>query len=354
MNWGKCAALAAEATIQAADLAELRDAELARAAAANRSGEPLAAQAFAMAAEASRRVNGELPAAGRLTTAVALQAGITTEGDVVLAAVAGALAGRVVHVLADTEDVARQHADRIRPLGTVLGLGTGFVSSDVDKAGNEATYLADITCGRADDIGYDYLRDQLALDRADLVQRGLDHAIVSGAANNLTQYVITAPIGESTRTIARITAYGLFRRYRTIVGVGEPVSDPAAIAYEDVWDAQIREFHERRRAVLLGDDFAEFGGLVGTPAYERRLEQLTAESGLGLDIIPKVQRTVLLVTYDALWRDQLASMGRLRERALAHPDPLAEFREASTLYRSMWDAITRRAVDGFFSVEITR
>src|SRR5262249_2955260 len=156
-----------------------------------------------------------------------------------------------------------------------------------------------------------YLRDNLSLSLDDVVQRGLDCAFIAGVDNSLTEYYISAQIEGSTQKLARITAYGLFRRYRKLAGVGEPTSPRMDVAYEDVWDAQGREFYERRQRVLTGENLPEFGKLAGNPAYERRCREVTEQTGLGPGIVPELQRLVLLTCADTLWRDQLAGMSRL-------------------------------------------
>jgi preprotein translocase subunit SecA len=323
---------------RSAALRELSDAELSRVA------DP--AEAFAVAAEAARRVSGAPVTADRLTAAVVLPAGDTAEGDVVLAAVASAVAGRIVHILTGTDDQARRHAMLARPIGELLGLSVGLVVSDLDKQGREAAYRADITCGPAEEVGFDYLRDNLAWEPTDPVQRGLDQAFVSGAAHNLAEFMVTGQVEGSTVMLGRITAWGLIRRYRAVGGAGELESHPMALAYEDVWDAQIREFYERRQRILHSADAAELGQLIGTPAYAERCKELEQTAGPG--VIPEFTRTVLLSIYDASWRDQLAGMAGLRERT----KPRAFPKEAAKLYRAMWASIERQAIEAFFNVRV--
>lgn len=167
-------------------------------------------EAFAVAVAASRRAGGERLMAERLAATVALHFGLPAEGDAVLAAVVNAMAGRVVHVVSKTDEAARRDADRARLIGRILDLDVGLVVSELDMAGRKVAYEADITCGRAEELGYDYLRDNLGRELDQLVQRGLDCAFVSNVENDLVEYLITAQVDRSKLTLARVTAYGFF------------------------------------------------------------------------------------------------------------------------------------------------
>lgn len=351
MNLGECAALVPEINERARRLRALSDGELRRLARGLR--DAVVADGFAVAVEAARRAGGEQPAADRLAATVALHFGLRAGGDVVLAAVVNAVGGCVVHVISGTDEQARRDADRARPIGRLLGLDVGLVEPDLDNSGRKAVYQADITCGRAEQFGYDYLADNLSWKLDQLVQRELDCAFVAGVPNNLVEYLITAPVEGEKTTLARITAYGFFRRYRTLAGVGEPSGHPMSFEFEDVWDAQCRDFYERRRRVLRGDDLLDFRGAARDRSYERRCREVAAQTGLGPESIPVLQRTILLSCYDSFWREQLAGLGRLRERSLSHDDPVAEFRRlAAGQYEVMWELINREAVERFFDIDL--
>jgi preprotein translocase subunit SecA len=144
---------------------------------------------FALAAEACRRTLGLEPYDEQLIAAAAMCRGRvaqmqTGEGKTLAAAFAasfGAMRGRGLQVLTANDYLARRDAEWMRPIYEWLGLSVSSISGRSTARERRAAYLADLTYLTARELGFDYLRDGLVYDRADLVQRPFSSAIVDEA-----------------------------------------------------------------------------------------------------------------------------------------------------------------------------
>jgi len=173
----------------------LSDAELAvqtaKLRARHESGEDLDAlltAAYATVREAAVRALGQRPFDTQVMGGAALHLGKvvemrTGEGKTLAAtmpAYLNALAGHGVHVLTANEYLAGRDAAWMTPVYQALGLQVGLLAGD-SVAERKAAYLADVTYGVANEFCYDYLRDHLAWEVGDCVQRGLRYAVVDEA-----------------------------------------------------------------------------------------------------------------------------------------------------------------------------
>ena len=136
---------------------------------------------MALAREAARRALGQRPFDEQVLAGLALAKGrivemATGEGKT-LAAVAPvflhALAGRGAHVLTFNDYLARRDAGWMGPVYERLGLRVGFVQERMSVAERQRAYAADVTYLTAKEAGFDHLRDGLALEPGDRVQREL-------------------------------------------------------------------------------------------------------------------------------------------------------------------------------------
>jgi preprotein translocase subunit SecA len=174
----------------------LRDADLTERArglrvrvAAGTAPDALVPDAFALAREAARRALGQRPFDEQVLAGVALAGGkiaemATGEGKT-LAAVAPvflrALAGRGAHVLTFNDYLARRDAAWMGPVYERLGLSVGFVQERMSPADRRRAYACDVTYLTAKEAGFDHLRDGLALEPGDRVQREHHFALVDEA-----------------------------------------------------------------------------------------------------------------------------------------------------------------------------
>ena len=95
-----------------------------------------------------------------------------------LAVYANALLGRGVHVVTVNDYLARRDAEWMGPLYNFLGLSVGVIQHDLTPEQRRAAYNSDITYVTNNEVGFDYLRDNMAWQLADMVQRELYFAIV--------------------------------------------------------------------------------------------------------------------------------------------------------------------------------
>ncbi len=95
-----------------------------------------------------------------------------------LPAVLNALTGNGVHIVTVNDYLAKRDAKWMEPAYAMLGLTVGSIVSGQDHDSKKAAYSCDITYATNNELGFDYLRDNMALESAQLVQRGLNFAII--------------------------------------------------------------------------------------------------------------------------------------------------------------------------------
>ncbi len=89
-----------------------------------------------------------------------------------------ALAGKGVHVVTVNDYLAKRDAEWMGKIYGFLGLTVGVIVHDLDDAQRREAYAADITYGTNNEFGFDYLRDNMKFELADMVQRGQYYCIV--------------------------------------------------------------------------------------------------------------------------------------------------------------------------------
>ncbi|MBV8725823.1 MAG: preprotein translocase subunit SecA, partial [Candidatus Eremiobacteraeota bacterium] len=105
----------------------------------------------------------------------------TGEGKTLVATLpvyARALEGRGVHVVTVNDYLARRDAEWMGPIYQFLGLSVGIIQHGLDSAQRRTAYNCDVTYVTNNEIGFDYLRDNMAWQLEDMVQRELSYAIV--------------------------------------------------------------------------------------------------------------------------------------------------------------------------------
>ena len=143
-------------------------------------------EAFATVREASVRVLGMRPYRVQLVGGIVLHQGRiaemkTGEGKTLVAtlpAYLNALTGKGVHIVTVNDYLAKRDSEWMGKVHRFLGLTVGLIIHDMDKPARQKAYAADITYGTNNEMGFDYLRDNMALYANELVQRGHNFAIV--------------------------------------------------------------------------------------------------------------------------------------------------------------------------------
>jgi preprotein translocase subunit SecA len=174
-------------------------------------------EAFAAVREAARRTLGMRHFDVQLMGGAALHLGNiaemqTGEGKTLAATLPlylNALAGKGVHLVTVNDYLAERDAAWMGRAYRFMGLTVGVVRNDMDPAERRAAYACDITYGTNTEFGFDYLRDNMAWSKDELVQRGHHFAIVDEADSILidearTPLIISGPADQPTHW------YGVF------------------------------------------------------------------------------------------------------------------------------------------------
>ena len=142
--------------------------------------------AFAVCREAAWRVLGMKPFYVQIVGGIVLHQGRiaemkTGEGKTlvaVLPAYLNALEGKGVHIVTVNDYLAKRDSDWMGKVYHFLGLEVGVIVHGISKDERRAAYNADITYGTNNEMGFDYLRDNMVVYKQDKVQRGFSYAIV--------------------------------------------------------------------------------------------------------------------------------------------------------------------------------
>jgi preprotein translocase subunit SecA len=177
----------------------------------------LLSEVFAVAREASVRTMQMRPFDVQLIGGMVLNAGNiaemrTGEGKTLMStlpAYLNAISGDGVHIVTVNEYLAQRDADWMRPIYEFLGLTVGVSKSGQTPDEKRAAYQSDITYATNNELGFDYLRDNLAFSTADKSQRNLNFAIVDEVDSILidearTPLIISGPAESSTDLYAQI------------------------------------------------------------------------------------------------------------------------------------------------------
>jgi len=168
-------------------------------------------EAFATVREASKRVIGLRHFDVQLLGGMVLNYGKiaemrTGEGKTLVATLPSylnALTGKGVHVVTVNDYLAKRDRNWMGPIHEFLGLSVGFISHDMENAERREMYLKDITYVTNNELGFDYLRDNMVIRAQDRVQRKLNYCIVDEVDSILidearTPLIISGPSEQKT------------------------------------------------------------------------------------------------------------------------------------------------------------
>ena len=169
-------------------------------------------EAFATVREAAKRVLGQRHFDVQIMGGAALHLGNiaemkTGEGKTLvstLPAYLNALGGKGVHVVTVNDYLAKYHAEWMGRVHHFLGLTTDVILPSMSREARRAAYAADITYGTNNELGFDYLRDNMATDLDECVQRGHSFAVVDEVDSILidearTPLIISGPTQEEVK-----------------------------------------------------------------------------------------------------------------------------------------------------------
>lgn len=219
--------------------------------------------AFATVREAAKRVLGMRPFDVQLLGAIVLHKNSiaemrTGEGKTLMSTMPiylNALTGNGVHVVTVNDYLAKRDAEHMGQLYKFLGLTVGVVTHADDSASRKLAYECDITYATNNELGFDYLRDNMVYDISQMVQRGHNYAIIDEVDSILidearTPLIISGPLED------RSDFYNLINDYI-------PKLNP-----EDY------EIDEKQRTAIFTEE--------GTQKLEEMLEQANLLNGASL------------------------------------------------------------------------
>ncbi len=177
-------------------------------------------EAFAVVREASDRVLGMKHYPVQLLGGIVLHNGQiaemkTGEGKTLVATLPSylnALSGKGVHVVTVNDYLAKRDQEWMGKVHTWLGLSVGCIIYGLTNSERKENYNADITYGTNNQFGFDYLRDNMVIYKDDMVQRGLNYAIVDEVDSILidearTPLIISGQGDESTDTYQKANEF---------------------------------------------------------------------------------------------------------------------------------------------------
>ena len=223
-------------------------------------------EAFAVCREASRRVLGMRHYDVQLIGGMVLHLGKiaemrTGEGKTLVATLPvylNALEGKGVHVVTVNDYLAKRDAAQMGRLYNWLGLSVGVVYPNMPHGDKREAYAADITYGTNNEFGFDYLRDNMALSRADRYQRGLHYAIVDEVDSILidearTPLIISGPADDSPELYIRVNRV-----------VPQLVKQETEEGEGDYWvDEKGKQVHLSEAGMEHAEDLLRQAGIIG-------------------------------------------------------------------------------------------
>ncbi len=176
-------------------------------------------EAFATVREAAQRVLGQRHYDVQMVGGIVLHRGEiaemrTGEGKTLVATLAcylNALEGKGVHVITVNDYLAKRDAAWMGQVYTFLGMSVGTILTNINDQQRRDAYAADITYGTNNEFGFDYLRDNMKYERAQMVQRPFNFAIVDEVDSILvdearTPLIISGPTDDKSELYVSVDA----------------------------------------------------------------------------------------------------------------------------------------------------
>ncbi len=177
-------------------------------------------EAFAVAREAATRVVQETPYRVQVLGAIALHQGNiaemkTGEGKTLVGTMAvylNALSGKGVHIVTVNNYLARRDMENYGRIFQFLGLAVGLNETGLSKEEKQEAYNADITYSTNNELGFDYLRDNMVLYKEQMVQRPLHFALIDEVDSILvdearTPLIISGSVEQSTQLYQQANSF---------------------------------------------------------------------------------------------------------------------------------------------------
>ena len=231
-------------------------------------------EAFAAVREAAGRVLGLYPYRVQLIGGIVLHQGRiaemkTGEGKTLVAtlpAYLNALTGNGVHIVTVNDYLAKRDSEWMGKVHRFLGLSVGLIVHDLTSDERRAAYAADITYGTNNEMGFDYLRDNMALFSSELVQRGHAFAIVDEVDSILidearTPLIISGIGQKSTEMYSRTEALVARFRKKVIAETDEKEEEDVNVDADYIVDEKAKTATLTARGIAKAEQYFEIENL---------------------------------------------------------------------------------------------
>ena len=231
-------------------------------------------EAFAAVREAADRVLGMRPYPVQLVGGIVLHQGRiaemkTGEGKTLVAtlpAYLNALTGEGVHIVTVNDYLAKRDSEWMGKVHRFMGLTVGLIIHDMKKEERQKAYQADITYGTNNEMGFDYLRDNMALYANEQVQRGHAFAIVDEVDSILidearTPLIISGMGEKSTQLYDMAEMFAARLKKFVVVETDDKEEEATDIDADYVVDEKARSVTLTARGVKKAEDFFHLDNL---------------------------------------------------------------------------------------------
>ncbi len=225
-------------------------------------------EAFATAREASDRVLGLRPYRVQLVGGVVLHQGRiaemkTGEGKTLVAtlpAYLNALAGKGVHIVTVNDYLAKRDSEWMGKVHRFLGLKVGLIVHGLNSKQRQEAYAADITYGTNNEMGFDYLRDNMCIYSQELVQRGHSFAIVDEVDSILidearTPLIISGQGEKSTQMYDMTEMFVAKLKKQVVVQVDNKEEESSDIDADYVVDEKAKTATLTARGIAKAEEY---------------------------------------------------------------------------------------------------
>ncbi len=232
-------------------------------------------EAFAAVREASARVLGMRPYRVQLIGGIVLHQGRiaemrTGEGKTlvaVLPAYLNALSGEGVHIVTVNDYLARRDSEWMGKVHRFMGLEVGLIVHGLTSDERRAAYAADITYGTNSELGFDYLRDNMAIRKENMVQRGHRFAIVDEVDSILidearTPLIISGMGDKSTELYSQVDTFVSRLKKVVYASVNEKEAEDENLDADYIVDEKARSATLTARGTAAAEKYFELENLA--------------------------------------------------------------------------------------------
>ena len=231
-------------------------------------------EAFAAVREAADRVLGLRPYRVQLIGGIVLHQGRiaemkTGEGKTLVAtlpAYLNALTGNGVHIVTVNDYLAKRDSEWMGKVHRFMGLTVGLIVHDLTKEQRQAAYAADITYGTNNEMGFDYLRDNMAIYKNEQVQRGHSFAIVDEVDSILidearTPLIISGMGEKSTQLYDMAEAFSCRLKKYVVAETDDKAAEDETLDADYIVDEKARTATLTARGIAKAEEFFHLDNL---------------------------------------------------------------------------------------------